>query len=128
MAEIKDRLRRLREEKGLVQEQVADALGVTKTAISSYERGARRPRFDMLDNLADFYDVDLNYLTGSSNERKPYPRMTPEEQDEICADHVTVSITLKEMELVKAYRRLDAYGRKMMEMAARLDEDAGTAK
>ena len=123
MADFKDRLRQLRKEKDLSQDELAARLDVTKMAVSGYERGVRVPRFDMIDQLADILDVDVNYRMGNSDIRKPYPRMTAEEQDRLGADLIHADITVEEMDLVNAYRRLDAYGQKLTRMAARLEKE-----
>lgn len=53
-------LRILRETRGLTQTQVADAVGVTQSAIGAFERGDRTPRPSVVDKLADFFDVDYD--------------------------------------------------------------------
>lgn len=72
--EFKDRLRKLRTESGMTQEELAQRLGLTKPAVSAYERGTNKPRFDALDNLAEIFDVDINYLLGNTDQRTPYPK------------------------------------------------------
>lgn len=62
-----DRLRALRERKGLTQVALADKLGVSKSAISMYERGERNPDFETLEIIADFFNVDMNYLLCHEN-------------------------------------------------------------
>ena len=123
MADFSDRLRQLRKEKELSQQDVAEALGFDKMTISGYENGKRHPRFDTIDTLADFLDVDITYLLGSSDQRRPYPRMTSEEQDRIGADLITVEVSADELRLVRAYRRLDEYGQKLTRMAAHVEEE-----
>ena len=46
--EISETIRRLRREKGLTQEQVAQALGITATAVNKWERGASCPDLALL--------------------------------------------------------------------------------
>lgn len=121
MAKFCDRFKALRLEKGLTQDEIAKRFGLTKTAISAYERDINEPRFEMLDTIADFFDVSIDYLRGSET-RRPYPRMSSEEQDRIGADLINVDIDLEEYDLIKAYRRLDAYGQKLTRMAAHLEE------
>ena len=59
------RFKELRIEKGLTQDQLADALHITKQAVSHYERGTREPKNqEMFETIADFFNVDMNYLTG----------------------------------------------------------------
>lgn len=57
-------LKKLRLEKGLTQSQLAEALDISKSAISMYECGKREPELDVLEQFADFFGVDLNALTG----------------------------------------------------------------
>ena len=59
---INHRLRQLRLERGMTQEQVAAKLGVTRQAISSYESGRTRPDIDTLVRLCDMYGTNLNSI------------------------------------------------------------------
>lgn len=65
--EFKDRLKELRKERGLTQEQLADALELSKSAISMYECGRREPDFDMADLFADYFNVDFDYMVGKDD-------------------------------------------------------------
>ena len=73
MAEFKDRLRELRTEKGLTQQELGDAIGLHGMSISGYERGVKKPSFEALDSLADVLNVSIDYLLGHSDENKGYP-------------------------------------------------------
>lgn len=65
MRSFSEVFKRLRDERGLTQEQLASALGITKQAVSHYERGTREPKNkEMYEAIADFFNVDMNYLTG----------------------------------------------------------------
>lgn len=55
-------IRRLRRAKGLTQEQVARALGVSGPAVNKWERGACCPDLALLAPLARLLDTDLNTL------------------------------------------------------------------
>lgn len=72
--ELKERLKELRRERGLTQQEVADRIGVNHVTISGYERGVRKPQFKEADALADLYDVNLEYLLCSTDIRGRYPR------------------------------------------------------
>lgn len=63
------RLRQLRLDKNLLQEQVAKLIGVNKSAISTYENNTRQPSFDILVRLATLYRVSTDYLLGMTNMR-----------------------------------------------------------
>lgn len=64
MLTLSDRLKELRAEKNLHQADVASAIGVTKSALSSYENGYRAPSYGILLDIADFYNVTTDYLLG----------------------------------------------------------------
>lgn len=59
MAKINETLRRLRQERGLTQEEVAGRVGLTRQAVSGYEAGRTQPGLDVLQRLADIYQVEL---------------------------------------------------------------------
>ncbi len=65
-------LRALREEKGLSQKELADVLGVSRPAITKYERIERQPDFKTVEQIADFFNVSVDYLLGRTNIRNPY--------------------------------------------------------
>ena len=62
-----DRLKELRERRGISQSQLADDLSGSKSAISMYERGERNPDFDTLEAIADYFNVDMNFLLGKES-------------------------------------------------------------
>ena len=66
---MKNRLKELRHEKNLSQTDIAKALGVTRQAISLYEKGDREPKIDTWQKLADFFEVPTEYLMGITNDR-----------------------------------------------------------
>ena len=63
------RLRELRDEKGVTQQVVGDALGITQQAVYNYENGVTEPDIDMLKAIANYFDVSIDYLVGHSNIR-----------------------------------------------------------
>jgi len=62
-------IKRLREEKGLSQKDVAEHLGITRQAIASYELAKREPDYETLHKLADFFGVSADYLLGRSGSK-----------------------------------------------------------
>lgn len=56
------RLRELREEKGLNQGQLADALEISRGSISFYENGERTPDIEVFDLICDFFNVSYDYM------------------------------------------------------------------
>ena len=63
------RLRQLRMDKRLRQDQVARLVGVSKGAISAYETDIRQPSYDVLIRLANLYRVSTDYLLGRTDDR-----------------------------------------------------------
>ena len=64
---FRTRLKQLRNEKKINQRELAKFLKVAPSTISMYESGQREPNFEVLESLADFFNVDLNYLLGKSD-------------------------------------------------------------
>lgn len=62
------RLMELREKRGLTQHMAAQLLGVTRAAISHYEKDRREPDFEVLNRLADFFQVTTDYLLGRESD------------------------------------------------------------
>ena len=69
------RLRDLREDKDMLQRDVADLLNITQTNYSKYELGKINIPINTLKKLALIFDTSIDYLLGLTNERKPYPRI-----------------------------------------------------
>ena len=67
------RLRDLREDRDLLQRQVAERLRCSQRVYSNYERGERDIPTDILIRLSEFYDVSVDYLLGlTNNPRRNY--------------------------------------------------------
>ena len=78
--ELANRLAELRKQKGLSQEELADRLGVSRQAISKWERGEASPDTDNLIELAKIYDISLDELVGLSSSNKEEPKEEPKEE------------------------------------------------
>lgn len=65
------RLRDLREDKDMTQQQIADVIGTYQTHYSKYERGEREIPFHLVIKLAKYYDVSIDYIAGITNDPKP---------------------------------------------------------
>lgn len=67
-----ERLRELRTARGMTQDDFAKASGLTRSAVSMYESGRREPNFEVLETIADFFNVDMNYLLGKDEKSTYY--------------------------------------------------------
>lgn len=62
MNEFKDVLKYLRTRENLSQLQLANKLNISKSTVSMYEVGNRKPDYDTLEAIADYFKVDMNFL------------------------------------------------------------------
>lgn len=67
MARFPDMLTYLRKSAGLSQQELADKLGLTRSAIGMYETDKREPDLETFEMFADFFNVDMDYLHGKTN-------------------------------------------------------------
>ncbi|HCX61132.1 MAG TPA: XRE family transcriptional regulator, partial [Clostridiales bacterium] len=64
-------IRKLRIEKGITQNELSNYLGLTPKMISFYELGERFPPYDIINKLADYFNVSTDYLLGRSDIKNP---------------------------------------------------------
>ena len=68
------RIRDLREDRDLKQREIAELLLCDQSLYSKYEQGERELPLHLAIQLAEFYDVSVDYLVGLTDEPAPYPR------------------------------------------------------
>lgn len=68
------RLKDLREDKDLLQKDIAELLGISQTVYSRYERGFQTIPVIHLLKLADFYNTSTDYILGRTNNITPYEK------------------------------------------------------
>ena len=69
-----NRLRDLREDRDLLQKDIANILNMSQTGYSKYEVGTNDIPTEILKKLASYYDTSIDYLLCLTDERKPYPK------------------------------------------------------
>lgn len=62
-----DRLKKLRNSRGVTQKAMAEYLGITEQAYAKYEYAMREPNHETTIKLADFFEVSTDYLFGRSD-------------------------------------------------------------
>ena len=67
---IGDRIKQLRFQKQLTQQDLADVTGVSRMTIGAYERGTASPSLDFLSKVSERYNVTLDWLCGYSEYRE----------------------------------------------------------
>ncbi|MDE6591066.1 MAG: XRE family transcriptional regulator [Oscillospiraceae bacterium] len=97
-------LKKLRIKMGLSQNELSKFVGVSKSSINMYERGEREPNFETLEAIADFFNVDMDYLLGRESSdiqpRKPSP------------------YSIGAMQLARDYDSLDQWGKSLLRSTA----------
>lgn len=94
MAKINDRIISLRKEKGMNQKQLAEALNISPSTIGMIEQGRRNPGYDLLEDISDFFNVDMDYLTGRSDIKNKYQLGIPYDWEN-NHNNEEIEITLK---------------------------------
>lgn len=89
------RLKQLRQARRLTQVELAKRLGISSAAVSMYESGQREPNFETEELIADFFNVDIDYLRGKR-------------------DTTTEIVTPDTHLLFQIYKRLDSRSREMV--------------
>lgn len=69
-----DRLKEIREDKDLKQEDIAKFLKIPRQNYSRYELGIVSMPIERYAKLADYYNVSIDYLVGRTDERQPYAK------------------------------------------------------
>lgn len=87
-------LRKLREEKGVTQKQLADIISVSQQSINKYENHNIEPDIDTLIKMADYFETSVDYIVGHSKIRRKI---------EIVNSY---DLNAEEAKLVKDYRKL----------------------
>lgn len=68
MNKIGNAIKSLRVREGLTQGELAKKLKISRSAIGMYENGEREPSVEILEKFADYFNVDMNYITGKEEE------------------------------------------------------------
>lgn len=69
-----ERIKEIREDHLYTQQKVADLLNVGQRTYCDYESGKTRIPIDSIIKLARHYDVSMDYITGVSNQKEPFPK------------------------------------------------------
>ncbi|WP_323074807.1 helix-turn-helix domain-containing protein [Limosilactobacillus reuteri] len=76
-----NRIAKLRKDRGLTIQQVADGIGVSNGTISRYEKGTREPKLETWFKLSDYFNVPVSYLQGIGNSRNYEENVNTFKQD-----------------------------------------------
>ena len=77
------RIKELRKEKGISQEELANAINVKNYTIGNWERDRAEPSIEAIMQMADYFEVSTDYILGRSNEIGQVQTNANLEQDEV---------------------------------------------
>lgn len=80
---MQNRLKEIREEKGLTLDEIQNQTGIKRGTYNNYENGVTEPKLDTWRKIADFFNVPVDYLLGISEDRSTLTidDLNPEEQE-----------------------------------------------
>ena len=89
MRKFKDVLTQLRQERNISQRYLSEKLGLSHGTIGMYENGKREPNYEILESIADYFNVDMNYLLGKTLVRNSYRELgTTDNDDYLSFDNI----------------------------------------
>ncbi len=98
--EMLKNLKKLREEKGISQKQLADVVSVSQQSINKYENHNIEPDIDTLIKMADYFETSVDYIIGHSKIRRKIEAVS------------SYDLNIEEAKLVENYRTLSNNQRK----------------
>lgn len=96
-------LKILRDERGISQQKLADAIGMSQSSINDYENRGIEPDISTLVRIADYFETSVDYIVEHTHIRRRI-----EEVSEYALNE-------REAELIKGYRAIPASGRKVVD-------------
>ena len=111
MATTAERIKQLRKKKGISQSELAELIGVKNNTVSTWERGTRKPDFEALNLLSDYFEVSFEYILGSSDKEEARVKPTQDELDELALSALADEL----YDHVKKYSMLSNKSQKMID-------------
>ena len=100
---MENRIKNLREKRGLIQELLAAELGITQQMLSKYERDSSIIKVDVLKKLAEYFNVTTDYLLGLSDVKRD------------LTGQIRINETIDEYyDLIEVYKKLYRYDQEMI--------------
>lgn len=101
------RLKLLRKEKHKTQQDMADFLKIQRSTYGEYERGRIMPPYDKIKKLADYLEVSVDYLMGTTNFRTVNDKIDTVTKREITDVSKTLTHLIEELKAADNIVRLD---------------------
>ena len=111
MATTAERIKQLRKKKGISQSELAEVIGVKNNTVSTWERGTRKPDFEALNLLSDYFEVSFEYILGSSDKEDARVKPTQDELDQLALSALADDL----YDNMKKYCQLSTKSQKMID-------------
>ena len=111
MATTAERIKQLRKKKGISQSELAEVIGVKNNTVSTWERGTRKPDFEALNLLSDYFEVSFEYILGSSDKEEARVKPTQNELDQLALSALADDL----YDNMKKYCQLSTKSQKMID-------------
>ena len=100
---MENRIKNLREKRGLIKEILASELGITQQMLSKYERDITVIKVDILKKLAEYFNVTTDYLLGLSDIKRDF------------TGQIRLNETIDEYyDFIEVYKKLDRYDQELI--------------
>ena len=114
-----ERLRELRKNRSMTQEELGKIINVTKVSVSGYENGNRSPDTETLQKIADFFDVSTDYLLGRDDPRDELAHY----KNKIAKEFPDADLMFEDMESLSADQLEEVYKFIKYQMSKEDDND-----
>ena len=111
MATTAERIKQLRKKKGISQSELAEVIGVKNNTVSTWERGTRKPDFEALNLLSNYFEVSFEYILGSSDKEEARVKPTQNELDQLALSALADDL----YDNMKKYCQLSTKSQKMID-------------
>ena len=111
MATAAERIKQLRKKKGISQSELAELIGVKNNTVSTWERGTRKPDFEALNLLSNYFEVSFEYILGSSDKEEARVKPTQDELDQLALSALADDL----YDNMKKYCQLSTKSQKMID-------------
>lgn len=110
-ASFSNKLKKLRKEKGITQQALADAINEKRSSIANYESNNALPGFEILNKLSSYFNVPVGYLTGKIDTLvSEYSFKTLEDYINIVPNEKSLWLRIKNPIKYKSYSGNEVYG------------------
>lgn len=86
-----NRIKNLREELNMTQQELADKLEGAKSTVAMYEKGNRKPSLEVLVKLSNIFNCSIDYLLGKTDVRKPIENINNPKKYYMCPVYGRIS-------------------------------------